>query len=88
MDVKQYYWSKVKSLTIIWFVLWCIIAIVLPVSAPLWKGVRVAGLPAMHMYMNAFIVIVVGVGLIFIYAALMNKLDRDLKQKVEKEELE
>ncbi len=88
MDVKQYYWSKVKSLTIIWFVLWSIIAIVLPVSAPLWKGVRVAGLPTMHMYMNAFIVIVTGVVLIFIYAALMNKLDRDLKQKVEKEELE
>lgn len=88
MDVKQYYWSKVKSLTVIWFVLWCIIAIVLPVAAPMWKGVRVAGLPVMHMYMNAFIVIVTGVVLIFIYAALMNKLDRDLKQKVEKEELE
>lgn len=89
MDVKQYYWSKVRNLTIIWLIFWIIIAIVLPVTAPhLWKGVRVLGLPVMHMYMNAVIVIVIGVALIFIYAALMNKLDRDLKQKVSKEELE
>lgn len=88
MDVKQYYWSKVRNLTIIWLGLWTIIAVVLPVAAPLWKGVRVMGLPAMHMYINAMIVIVIGVVLIFIYAALMNRLDRDLKEKVTKEELE
>lgn len=89
MDVKQYYWSKVRNLTIIWLFLWIIIAIVLPVMSPyFWKGVRILGLPVMHMYMNAMFVIVAGVALIFIYAALMNKLDRDLKQKVSKEELE
>jgi len=88
MDVKTYYWSKVRNLTIIWLVFWCIIAIVLPVMAPLWKGVRVLGLPVMHMYINAMFVIVIGVILIFVYAALMNKLDRDLKAKVAKEELE
>jgi len=89
MDVKTYYWTKVRNLTIIWLFLWIIIAIVLPALSPyLWKGLRVAGLPVMHMYMNAMIVIVIGVALIFIYAALMNKLDRDLKEKVAKEELE
>lgn len=89
MDVKTYYWTRVRNLTIIWLFFWITIAVILPVLSPiLWKGVRVAGLPVMHMYMNAFIVIVIGVALIFIYAALMNKLDRDLKEKVAKEELE
>lgn len=88
MDVKAYYWSKVRNLTVIWLIMWCIIAIVLPVMAPLWKGLRFAGLPVMHMYINAVIVIVIGVVLIFVYAAVMNKLDRDLKQKVTQEDLE
>ncbi|MCX8033753.1 MAG: DUF4212 domain-containing protein [Thermodesulfovibrio sp.] len=87
VDVKAYYWRRVRVITVIFLIAWITIAVVLPVAAPLLKGVRVFGLPSMHWYINAFIVIVIGVILIFIYAALMNKLDRDLKKKVSEEEL-
>lgn len=86
-DVKLYYWRKIKVLTLIFLFAWINIAVVLPVTAPLLKGVRILGLPSMHWYINAFIVIVIGVILIFIYAAIMNKLDKDLKEKVSEEEL-
>lgn len=87
LDVKAYYWRRVKVLTLIFLIAWITIAVVLPVTAPLLKGVRIFGLPSMHWYMNAFVVIVIGVILIFLYAALMNKLDRNLKKKVSEEEL-
>jgi len=61
--------------------------VILPVTSPLLKGVRIFGLPSMHWYMNAFIVIVIGVILIFVYSAIMNKLDKELKKKVSEEEL-
>ncbi|MCX7913284.1 MAG: DUF4212 domain-containing protein [Thermodesulfovibrionales bacterium] len=88
MDIKTIYWTKVRNLTWIFLFLWLFIAVFLPVIAPLFKGVRIIGLPSLHMYINAFIVIVMGVVLIFIYAAIMNKFDAELKSKVKEEELE
>ncbi len=88
MDVKTIYWTRVRNLTWIFLFLWLFIAVFLPVIAPTFKGIRILGLPALHMYINAFIVIVMGVILIFIYAAIMNKFDAELKSKVKEEELE
>ncbi|MDI6714331.1 MAG: DUF4212 domain-containing protein [Thermodesulfovibrio sp.] len=86
-DLKAFYWRRVKVLTVIFLIAWITIAVILPVTAPLLKGVRIFGLPSMHWYMNAFIVIVIGVILIFVYAAIMNKFDKELKKKVSEEEL-
>ncbi|MDI1472622.1 hypothetical protein THER_1624 [Thermodesulfovibrio sp. N1] len=86
-DLKAFYWRRVKVLTVIFLIAWIIIAVILPVTSPLLKGVRIFGLPSMHWYMNAFIVIVIGVILIFVYSAIMNKLDKELKKKVSEEEL-
>jgi putative solute:sodium symporter small subunit len=87
VDLKAYYWRRVKALTVIFLIAWITIAVILPLTAPLLKGVRILGLPSMHWYMNAFIVIVIGVILIFVYSALMDKLDKELKKKVSEEEL-
>lgn len=86
-DIKTYYWTKVRNLTLIFVVLWASIAIFLPVIAPLFKGVRIMGLPTLHMYINSTIVLWIGVVFIFLYAFIMNKFDADLKSKVTEEEL-
>lgn len=88
MDIKTMYWHRVRNLTWIFLFLWIFVAIFLPVIAPAFKGFRPLGLPTFHMYINAFIVIVLGVTLIFVYAAIMNKFDKELKSKVKEEELE
>jgi putative solute:sodium symporter small subunit len=80
--VKEWYWERVKGLTLRSLIYWIIIAIVLPVLSPLFKGVAIATLPPLHWYINAFIVIVLGIVLIFWYAAKMNRLDQELESKL------
>jgi putative solute:sodium symporter small subunit len=80
--VKEWYWERVKGLTLRSLIYWIIIAIVLPVLSPLFKGVAIATLPPLHWYINAFIVIIVGIVLIFWYAAKMNRLDQELESKL------
>jgi putative solute:sodium symporter small subunit len=80
--VKEWYWERVKGLTLRSLIYWIIIAIVLPVLSPLFKGVTIATLPSLHWYINAFIVIVLGIVLIFWYAAQMNRLDQELESKL------
>jgi len=80
--VKEWYWGRVKGLTLRSLIYWIIIAIVLPVLSPLFKGVAIATLPSLHWYINAFIVIVLGIVLIFWYAAQMNRLDQELESKL------
>lgn len=88
VDVKTYYWSKVKNLTWIFVALWFLIAMILPSMSPYYfKGIRIMGLPSLHMFMNAVIVLVLGVIFIFIYAYVMNKFDAELKKQVTEEDL-
>ncbi|AFA39442.1 putative solute:sodium symporter small subunit [Pyrobaculum oguniense TE7] len=81
-EVKQWYWKKVQMITIISFIAWLIVAIVLPASAPSFKGVAIGSLPPLHWYIPAFISIVLGIAIIFIYALVMNKLDEELRRRV------
>ncbi len=80
--LKEWYWGEVKKLTVTSLVYWIIIAIVLPALSPLFKGVTIATLPSLHWYINAFIVIVLGIILIFWYAARMNRLDQELERRL------
>ncbi|WP_298629582.1 sodium/substrate symporter small subunit [uncultured Thermus sp.] len=80
--VKEWYWKEVKGLTLRSLLYWIVIAIVLPVLSPLFKGVIIGPLPSLHWYINSFIVIVLGIVLIFWYAARMNRLDQELERKL------
>ncbi|TBH21460.1 DUF4212 domain-containing protein [Thermus thermamylovorans] len=80
--VKEWYWGEVKRLTLRSLFYWILIAIVLPVLSPLFKGVIIGPLPSLHWYINGFVVIVLGVILIFWYAARMNRLDQELEQRL------
>ncbi|MFN4231654.1 DUF4212 domain-containing protein [Thermus sp.] len=81
-EVKEWYWKEVKGLTLRSLLYWIVIAIVLPVLSPLFKGVTLGPLPSLHWYINSFIVIVLGIVLIFWYAARMNWLDQELERKL------
>jgi len=81
-EVKQWYWRRLLSLTMGTFVAWFIVAIVLPASAPAFKGVVIGSLPSLHWYIPAFISIVLGIVIIFVYAYLATKLDEELRRRV------
>jgi len=81
-EVKRWYWRRLLSITIGMFVAWFIVAIVLPASAPAFKGVVIGSLPSLHWYIPAFISIVLGIVIIFVYAYLATKLDEELRQRM------
>ena len=81
-EVKRWYWRRLLSLTMGTFVAWFIVAIVLPVSAPAFKGVVIGSLPPLHWYIPAFISIVLGIVIIFVYAYLATRLDEELRRRV------
>ncbi len=82
-EVQDWYWKKVQQVTLLALALWILIAMVLPVLSPLFKGVSLGSLPPLHWYINAFIVIVLGIVLIFWYAAKMNQLDQELQRRIQ-----
>ncbi len=82
-SIQRWYWGKVKRITLICLLVWITIAIILPAMAPRFKDVQIGSLPPLHWYINAFIVIVIGIITIFIYAMVMNRLDQELKKKIE-----
>ncbi len=81
--IREWYWGQVKRLTVTSLIYWIIIAIVLPVLSPTLKGVTLGPIPSLHWYINAFIVIVLGIVLIFWYAAKMNHLDQELQRRLQ-----
>lgn len=81
-DVKNWYWGKLQKITIISFIAWLIIAVVLPVWAPLFKGVSIGNLPPLHWFIPTFVSIVAGIIIIFAYSYIMEKLDIELRTKV------
>ncbi len=82
-SIQRWYWRKVKQITLIFLLVWITIAIILPAIAPQFKKVQIGALPPLNWYINAFIVIVIGIITIFVYARVMNRLDQELKKKIE-----
>ncbi|RFA98330.1 DUF4212 domain-containing protein [Pyrobaculum aerophilum] len=86
-EVKNWYWKQVQKITIGSFIAWLIVAIILPVLAPSFRGVVIGSLPPLHWYIPAFISIVLGILIIFAYAYVMNRLDEKLRRKITESKL-
>lgn len=75
------YWSKMKTLTILILLLWTIPAfwMHLPVASTS-KMYILGGIP-LHWFSAAFLAIIFGIILIFVYAAVMDRWDREILGK-------
>ncbi len=82
-SIQTWYWGKVKRVTVVCLLVWITIAIILPAISPGLKNVQLGPMPPLHWYMNAFIVIVIGIITIFVYAKVMNGIDQELRKKLE-----
>ncbi|MGF3498845.1 MAG: DUF4212 domain-containing protein [Candidatus Methanosuratincola sp.] len=73
------YWRKLKRITVVWMLAWTVPAIImhLPIGAAS-QVIILNGIP-LHWFNAAFLAIVVGIALIFMYAYVMDRTDRAFK---------
>ncbi|HXG02930.1 MAG TPA: DUF4212 domain-containing protein [Candidatus Binatia bacterium] len=80
---KDWYWQRLFPITMIFFAAWTVIAVWWHIPAPLaWRTVLLMGNMPAHWYLAAFISIWVGVIMIFVYCAIMDRVDAQLRQRV------
>jgi len=75
------YWSRLKKITVIWMLAWTIPAIFLELPANSLKQIKILNGIPLHWFMAAFVSIVLGISLIFLYAYVMEKTDREILGK-------
>jgi putative solute:sodium symporter small subunit len=81
VDVYERYWNRLKKITVIWMLAWTVPAIILELPANYLKNYKIlSGIP-LHWFMAAFVSIVIGIALIFLYAYVMEKTDREILGK-------
>jgi putative solute:sodium symporter small subunit len=80
---KDWYWQRLFPITMVFFAAWTIIAVWWHIPAPLaWRRVLLMGTMPAHWYLAAFISIWVGVIMIFVYCAIMDRIDARLRERV------
>ena len=77
-EVYREYWNRLKKITVVWMLAWTIPAIFLELPADYLKHIEILGGIPLHWFMAAFISIVFGISLIFLYAYVMDRMDREL----------
>ncbi len=81
-DHKAWYWDRLVRVTAVYFVLWTVIAVWWHIPAPhAWRNVLLFGNMPLHWYLAAFISIWVGVLLIFVYHAVMTRVDEAFRAR-------
>lgn len=79
---KSWYWDRLVRVTAVFFVLWTVIAVWWHLPAPYaWRNVLLFGNMPLHWYLAAFISIWVGVLMIFVYHAIMSKVDDEFRAR-------
>jgi putative solute:sodium symporter small subunit len=78
VDVYRRYWSRLKKITAIWMIAWTIPAIFLQLPANALKHIKILNGIPLHWFMAAFVSIILGISLIFLYAYVMEKTDREI----------
>ncbi|AGK60625.1 putative solute:sodium symporter small subunit [Archaeoglobus sulfaticallidus PM70-1] len=76
-DLSERYWKRLKKITIIWMLAWTFPAILLHIPVEFMRRIYFNGIP-MHWFNAAFLAIVIGIALIFLYAYVMDRTDREL----------
>lgn len=77
----QEYWSKMKGLTIVMLLLWTIPAFWMHVPVSTTQNIKILGGIPLHWFLAGFVAVVFGIALIFIYAIIMDKWDREILGK-------
>ena len=72
------YWDRLKKITAIWMLAWTIPAIFLELPANALKHIKILNGIPLHWFMAAFVSIVLGILLIFLYAYVMEKTDKEI----------
>jgi putative solute:sodium symporter small subunit len=81
-EYKRWFWERLVRVTVVFFILWTVIAIWWHIPAPhAWRNVLLFGNMPLHWYLAAFISIWAGVLLIFVYHALMSKVDDEFRAR-------
>ncbi|AIY91009.1 sodium/substrate symporter small subunit [Geoglobus acetivorans] len=75
------YWGKMKSLTIVILLLWTIPAFWLHLPVATTSKIYILGGIPLHWFNAAFVSVVFGIILIFAYAIVMDKWDREILGK-------
>ncbi|MEM4578324.1 MAG: DUF4212 domain-containing protein [Pyrobaculum sp.] len=83
-EAIEKYWKTTRNVTLLFFLGWLVIAVIIPVLSPhVFLNVWIGNLPPLHWFMLTFVVITLGVALIFIYAAVMDRIDKRLRHELE-----
>ncbi len=77
-EVFREYWGKMKSLTVVMLLLWTIPAIIMHLFVGTTQHIRILGGIPLHWFLAGFVAVVFGIALIFIYAIIMDKWDREI----------
>jgi len=81
LEVYKKYWNRLKKITVIWMIAWTVPAIFLQLPANSLKHIEIMGGIPLHWFMAAFVSIVLGISLIFLYAYVMERTDREILGK-------
>lgn len=78
-DRYAVYWKRLKKITVVWMLAWTVPAIIMHLPIGVTSQVRILdGIP-LHWFNAAFLAIVIGIALIFMYAYVMERTDRSFK---------
>lgn len=77
---SQIYWSRLKKITAIWMIAWTFPAVLLHIPVSTTSSIKILGGIPLHWFNAALVSILIGVVLIFLYAFVMDKTDRILKE--------
>ncbi len=80
-EVFKEYWGKMKTLTIVMLLLWTIPAFWMHLPVGTTQHIRILGGIPLHWFFAGFVAVVFGIALIFIYAIIMDKWDREILGK-------
>jgi putative solute:sodium symporter small subunit len=73
------YWKKLKKITVVWMLAWTVPAIIMHLPIGATREVTILdGIP-LHWFNAAFLAILIGIVLIFMYAYVMERTDRAFK---------
>lgn len=81
-DLKRWYWDRLVRVTLVFFLVWTVIAIWWHIPAPhTWRNVLLFGNMPLHWYLAAWISIWAGVAMIFVYHWVMSSADEQLRAR-------
>lgn len=74
------YWRRLKKITAVWMIAWTVPAIIMHLPIGVTSQVMILNGIPLHWFNAAFLAIVIGIALIFMYAYVMERTDRAFRE--------